>query len=103
VIATTVQDQPGPRAYGYRAGRTPSNRIDAVQLTRAWPDAGLLTPRERDVLQLAAHDLSGSGIAVRLGVSTATVRTHFEHIYAKLGVRSRGGAVAAGLRMGLII
>lgn len=61
-----------------------------------------LTPRELDVLQLAAHDFSGSAIAICLGVSRATVRTHFEHIYAKLGVRSRGGAVAEGLRLGLI-
>jgi DNA-binding CsgD family transcriptional regulator len=31
------------------------------------------------------------------------VRTHFAHIYSKLGVRSRGGAVAEAMRLGLII
>lgn len=61
-----------------------------------------LTPRELDILQLAAHDLSGSGIANRLCVSYSTVRTHFRNIYAKLGVRSRAGAVAEGIRRGLI-
>jgi len=61
-----------------------------------------LTPRERDVLQLAADDLSAPGIAERLSVSPATVGTHFGHIYIKLDVRSRAGAVAKGLRLGLI-
>jgi two-component system, NarL family, nitrate/nitrite response regulator NarL len=62
----------------------------------------MLTPRERDVLQLAANDLSAPGIARRLSVSPATVSTHFGHIYVKLEVRSRAGAVAKGLRLGLI-
>jgi DNA-binding CsgD family transcriptional regulator len=61
-----------------------------------------LTPRELDVLQLAAQDLSGPAIASRLGVSYATVRTHCAHINAKLGVGSRAGAVAEGIRQGLI-
>jgi ATP/maltotriose-dependent transcriptional regulator MalT len=34
--------------------------------------------------------------------SGATVRTHFEHIYAKLRVRDRPGAVAKAMRLGLI-
>lgn len=61
-----------------------------------------LTPRERDVLQLAANDLSAPVIARRLSVSPATVSTHFGHIYGKLEVRSRAGAVAKALRLGLI-
>jgi two-component system, NarL family, nitrate/nitrite response regulator NarL len=61
-----------------------------------------LTPRERDVLQLAANDLSAPNIAERLSVSPATVGTHFGHIYIKLDVRSRAGAVAKGMRLGLI-
>lgn len=61
-----------------------------------------LTPRECDVLQLAANDLSASGIARELSVSPATINTHFGHIYVKLDVNSRAGAVAKGLRLGLI-
>jgi DNA-binding CsgD family transcriptional regulator len=34
-------------------------------------------------------------IAERLSVSTSTVRKHLEHVYRKLGVTSRQGAVAA--------
>lgn len=66
------------------------------------PPRPLLTPRERTVLQLAAEGLSGPVIAQRLGVGYATVRTHFGHIYSKLGVGGRGGAVAKGMRLGLI-
>jgi DNA-binding NarL/FixJ family response regulator len=62
----------------------------------------VLTPRERVVLQLAADGLSTPAIAEDLSVSRATVRTHFGNIYLKLNVRSRAGAVAKGMRLGLI-
>jgi DNA-binding CsgD family transcriptional regulator len=61
-----------------------------------------LTPRELQVLQLAANGLSGGEIAERLVLSPGTIRTHFEHIREKLGVASRAAAVAHGLREGLI-
>jgi DNA-binding CsgD family transcriptional regulator len=61
-----------------------------------------LTPREREVLQLAAEGLSGPDIAERLVLSPATVKTHFSNIYASLGVTGRVGAVARGMRLGLI-
>jgi DNA-binding NarL/FixJ family response regulator len=60
------------------------------------------TPRELEVLQLAAEGGSGREIAERLGVSPATVRRHFEHVYAKYGVSDRAAAVAKALREGLI-
>lgn len=62
----------------------------------------LLTPRERDVLQLAADGMSTPSIAQHLSLSRATVRTHFGNIYLKLNVKSRAGAVAKGMRLGLI-
>jgi DNA-binding CsgD family transcriptional regulator len=61
-----------------------------------------LTVREREVLRLAAEGCSGPQIAERLGVSRATVKTHFEHLYEKLGVGDRAAAVAHALRTGLI-
>jgi PAS domain S-box-containing protein len=61
-----------------------------------------LTPREVEVLQLAAQGLAVKAIAGSLGVSPATVRTHFEHIYAKYGVSGRAAAVAKGMREGVI-
>lgn len=66
------------------------------------PPSIALTPRERDVLQLAADDLSAPGIAEELSLSPATVNTHFGHIYLKLDVSSRAGAVAKAMRLGMI-
>jgi DNA-binding CsgD family transcriptional regulator len=61
-----------------------------------------LTPRELELLQLAADGLSGPTIAEKLVLSRATVRTHFANMYDKLDVRDRAGAVAKGMRLGLI-
>jgi ATP/maltotriose-dependent transcriptional regulator MalT len=61
-----------------------------------------LTPRELDVLQLAAHGLSGPQIAHELVLSGATIKTHFDNIYGKLAVRDRVAAVATAMRLGLI-
>jgi DNA-binding CsgD family transcriptional regulator len=58
----------------------------------------VLTPREREVLELLANGLDGPGIAERLFLSPATVRNHIQHILAKLEVHSRVEAVALALR-----
>jgi DNA-binding CsgD family transcriptional regulator len=60
------------------------------------------TPRELDVLQLAAQGLDGPEVAAELVVSLATVKSHFSNIYAKLGVQGRVAAVATAMRLGLI-
>ena len=48
-----------------------------------------LTPQQRRVFELAVQGLSNDAIASRLRVSAGTVKTHLEHVYAKLGVHSR--------------
>jgi LuxR family maltose regulon positive regulatory protein len=60
-----------------------------------------LSSREQDVLRLLASDLDGPPIARHLNVSLATVRTHTQHIYAKLGVNSRRAAVRRGHQLNL--
>lgn len=62
----------------------------------------LLTPREIEVLQLAAAGLSARETAKRLTISPGTVKTHLQNIYPKLEVSDRGAAVATALRLGLI-
>jgi LuxR family maltose regulon positive regulatory protein len=52
-----------------------------------------LSSRELDVLRLLGSDLDGPAISRHLGVSLPTVRTHTQHIYAKLGVNNRRAAV----------
>ena len=73
-------------------------------LARRRADIGFrpLSARELEVLQLAAQGLSGPMIAERLVIGSATVKTHFEHIYEKLGVTDRAAAVAEAMRQGLI-
>lgn len=61
-----------------------------------------LTPRELEVLRLLAEGLSNRAIAARLVVSEKTVGTHLAHIYAKLGVATRGAAAAFAYRHGLV-
>ena len=54
------------------------------------------------MLELSADGLNGPAIAKALVLSTATVRTHFGHIYTKLEVTDRAAAVAKAMRLGLI-
>jgi len=49
----------------------------------------LLTPRELDTVRLVGQGLSNKEIALYLGVSVATVRTHLNKAYDKLGTDSR--------------
>jgi LuxR family maltose regulon positive regulatory protein len=61
-----------------------------------------LTPKERDVLALMAAGLSNPEIAVRLVVTTGTVKTHVHHLIEKLRVRNRVEAISRGKDLGLI-
>jgi len=54
----------------------------------------LLTLRERDVLDWLARGKSNSEIGDILGISSATVGKHLEHIYPKLGVENRTAAAS---------
>jgi PAS domain S-box-containing protein len=69
---------------------------------RAELGAGTLSERELEVLRLASDGNSGPEIAERLVLSPATIKTHFENIYEKLGVSDRAAAVAYAIRIGLI-
>lgn len=62
-----------------------------------------LTPRELDVLRLAARGLTNRAIGHELGVSHRTVQGHLASIYGKLGVGSRTEAVTEALRRGWIV
>jgi len=61
-----------------------------------------LSDREHEVLKLIAEGLSAPEIGARIHLSTATVKTHLQHLYEKLGVSERAAAVAEGMRRGLV-
>jgi two-component system, NarL family, nitrate/nitrite response regulator NarL len=65
-------------------------------------DRPALTARERTVLALAADGHSTREIARRLGVATATVKTHLQSIYHKLDAPDRTSAVAVAMRRGML-
>jgi DNA-binding NarL/FixJ family response regulator len=74
---------------GYRAEGSAPSALD------------LLTPREREVLQLLSEGHSAQDIAARLYVSVKTVGTHREHLMQKLGTRSLAGLTKFAIREGL--
>lgn len=61
-----------------------------------------LTPREREILTLTADGCSAPDIGTRLHLSTATIKSHLQHLYEKLGVSDRAAAVAEAMRRGLL-
>ncbi|MDQ3756696.1 MAG: response regulator transcription factor [Actinomycetota bacterium] len=61
-----------------------------------------LTPRELDVLRLAAEGLSNARIGESLDVSVNTVRNHMQSAIGKLGAHSKLEAVSVAVREGII-
>jgi DNA-binding NarL/FixJ family response regulator len=59
------------------------------------------TPREAEVLRLVAAGRSNGEIAAELFVSAATVKTHINHVFAKIGARDRAQAVHYAYTHGL--
>lgn len=62
----------------------------------------LLTPRERQILQLLADGMSNADVAGKLFISQETVKSHVRHILAKLEADTRTHAVAIALRESII-
>jgi DNA-binding NarL/FixJ family response regulator len=61
-----------------------------------------LTRRERQVLELIAGGRSNKRIALELGISEKTVKTHVGHVLDKLGVSDRTQAAMLAVKQGLV-
>ena len=61
-----------------------------------------LTAREADVLRLVARGANNVEIAATLGISEVTVKTHIGHVFTKLGVRDRAGAIVWAFDHGVV-
>jgi PAS domain S-box-containing protein len=96
-----AQVLPGLQLLAFAPADWVEVELDATDADRPDP-AVSLTPREIEVLALAAEGYSGPELARALVLSRSTVSTHFKNIYVKLDVRNRGAAVAKAIRLGVI-
>jgi len=62
----------------------------------------VLTPRQREVLQLIAEGLSTKEIAARLGVGLKTVESHRTELMERLGIHGVAGLVRYAIRTGIV-
>ncbi len=65
-------------------------------------DFGMLTAREREILQLAAEGHSNASIAARLSISPRTAETHRTNLMRKLGLRNQTELIKYAIRAGLL-
>ncbi|MEV7374697.1 response regulator transcription factor, partial [Streptomyces sp. NPDC090301] len=84
---------PPPRLLATARGKAPT------PTKRDLPDD--LTPREREVLALIGLGLPNRGIAEKLFISEATVKTHINNLFAKAGLRDRPDAVRLAIEADL--
>jgi DNA-binding NarL/FixJ family response regulator len=62
----------------------------------------LLTPREMEILRLAAEGLRNREISERLSITEGTVKIHIHNIYDKLGVSGRPQLILYATREGIV-
>lgn len=76
------------------------NRVSRGKLS-AGPYS-ILSPREREILQLLAEGKSNRGVAKALNLSAKTVETHRAHIMAKVACHSMADLVRYAIRNNII-
>jgi DNA-binding NarL/FixJ family response regulator len=104
-LARAVQD-----VLAGRAGLAPAQVADVIEhLTGGGPgkhqlalDRSGLTRRESEVLVRLTAGAGTEEIALALGISKHTVRTHVQNLLTKLGVHSKLEASAYAVRHGLV-
>jgi DNA-binding NarL/FixJ family response regulator len=94
-----VQERLVTAALGSDGGVASAGPYADAAGERVLPDG--LTPREAEVLVLIAGGLSNAQICARLVVSPATVKTHINRIFAKIGAHDRAQAVRYAYRNNL--
>jgi LuxR family maltose regulon positive regulatory protein len=87
-----------------RAEVPPSSQPTLSELAREpLTPPSVLSPRQREVLELLAAGLSGKEIATRLALSESTVKSYRKTLYAKLHAGRRSQALANARRMSLLV
>jgi len=103
----TTQDELAAAVHALSLGlwvgdATFTRGVGPVTPVDGW-EGDLLTPREKEVLQLMAQGLPNKQVALRIGISENTVKYHIASIYSKLGASNRTEAVRLGAHKGIII
>lgn len=102
LLKTAQADELVDAVRGVASGRSVLHPDIAMKVARLWArhrtsseqdGTSRLSPREMDVLRLAAKGLNAKAIADDLSISVRTVNGHFNSIFNKLGVSSRIQAV----------
>lgn len=84
-------------------GETALSPKVATRMMRRMRDPGpALTAREIEILELLARGAGNKEIARALFITEATVKTHLNHVYGKLGVDTRTAAVSKAIESGYI-
>lgn len=81
--------------------RVASSADKVVRASEAQTLLGVLTPRERDVLEGLAQGLPNKTIAYDLGISPRTVEVHRANVMTKLDVRSLSDALRIAFAAGM--
>ncbi|HOM13139.1 MAG TPA: LuxR C-terminal-related transcriptional regulator [Rubrivivax sp.] len=87
----------GPLAAPMRAPAPPA---DAARLRS--PPSMALTPKEREVLELLARNLSNKEIGLAMQVGEATIKWHMKNLFAKLDAGTRKQVVQRARILGLL-
>jgi DNA-binding NarL/FixJ family response regulator len=83
-------------------GRVLTTYRAAPSAVRSSPELDRLTTREREVLALIGAGRSNAEIAADLVLGEGTVKTHVNHVFAKLQLRDRAAAVVFAFDSGLV-
>jgi LuxR family maltose regulon positive regulatory protein len=98
-LAPTTELPPRSAEMSVASSSTSPSSGVALQPETSVP---VLSPRELEVLDLAAQGLTNEEIALRLTVALSTVKTHINHICRKLEVPNRTAAAAKARRLRLL-
>jgi len=128
VLVVTASEQPSEALAALRAGaravvfkrfalETLMDAVRAVVEGHVWMPPALqaeitaqalqsetepLSSREREIVRAVALGLRNAEVAQRLAIAEATVKTHLNKVFQKLGIRDRTELVRYAIRVGIV-
>ena len=101
-----LKDAPEESIFGairdVARGTSPLSPSIATRLVERMRGNNALSSREVEILQLVSQGVNNKGIASKLWISEATVKSHLNRVFDKLDAVDRTSAVTAALKRGII-